>query len=233
MNSQLIRIPVWDLPIRVFHWTVLGLIIGLWLTSQSNLCYDMTWHAYFGYGLLTLILFRITWGIWGNHYACFKQFVCGPKKVIGYVQQNLFKPNPSHYIGHNPLGGWSVLLLLIALLIQAGTGLFANDDLFTEGPLYQLISKDWSDVLTKIHKINFYIILLGLIMLHISAILFYRFVKKENLLLPMITGYKQQPVEQVAECKTVSPWRAIFLIGISAGAVYLIISIPDILSQIR
>ncbi len=232
MNSQLIRIPVWDLPVRLFHWTVLGLVIGLWLTSQSNLCYDMTWHAYFGYGLLTLILFRITWGIWGSHYACFKEFVCGPKKVIGYIQ-HLFKPNASLYIGHNPLGAWSVLLLLTALLIQSGTGLFANDDLFTEGPLYGLIPKDWSDLLTKVHKFNFYIVLLGLIVVHVSAILFYRFVKKENLLLPMITGYKQQPIEQTVEYKPASLWRAGFLLGISAVAVYLILSIPDILSQIR
>lgn len=221
--ENLKRFAIWDLPVRLFHWSLVFLILALWITTEEALYYDMRLHQYCGYAVLTLVIFRIFWGFWGSTSARFKHFLTGPQAVLKYASQ-LFNPRPSYHVGHNPLGGWSVFLLLSFLLLQASTGLFANDDIFTEGPLYTLVTKATSDFLTKVHKLNFNL-LLGLIFLHISAILFYRRVKKENLVKPMIVGYQQLPVGTEAKIDFVSLWRAGILLGVAVGLVYLIISL--------
>lgn len=209
-NSKLKKIPVWDLPVRLVHWSLVLLIIVAWVTTQDELYYDMTLHQYCGYTLLTLVIFRLLWGFWGSPYACFQDFLCGFTTTKQYLV-TLFKPQPSHYIGHNPLGGWSVVLLLTLLGVQATTGLFANDDILTEGPLYAWISKDTSDWLTKIHKVNFNILLV-FIAVHMSAIIFYRLVKQDNLVKPMITGYKWLSLEHTSKHPFKSLWRALIVL---------------------
>ncbi|OQW95394.1 MAG: hypothetical protein BWK79_02640 [Beggiatoa sp. IS2] len=208
---------VWDLPVRLFHWLLVGLVITAWVTAEEGGGW-MTWHLWCGYSILTLVLFRILWGFFGSHYARFSDFIYGPRQVIQYAT-HLFKPSSPHYIGHNPIGGWSVVFLLTTLLIQAGTGLFANDDIATEGPLASWVTEEISSLLTEIHEINFNILLI-LVGLHLSAILFYRVVKKQNLVLPMITGRKTISLEDsVTEIAIVSRWRAIFLLGLVAAGV--------------
>lgn len=220
-NPQLQPVAVWDLPLRLVHWSLVLLVIAAWVTTEEALYYDMTLHQYCGYTLLTLVIFRLFWGFWGSHHACFQDFVCGVGSTWNYVL-TLFKRQPSHYIGHNPLGGWSVLLLLLVLFVQAGSGLFANDDIFTEGPLSAWVSKDTSDMFTQVHKVNFNL-LLALIALHISAILFYWIVKRENLIRPMITGYKWLATEHYPPQQLKSVWRALMLFVCSGLIVWLIV----------
>ena len=181
------RIKVWDLPTRLFHWVLVALVIVSFVTGKMGGT-AMKYHEWSGLAILVLVLFRILWGFAGGQESRFKSFVKGPSAVDHYVW-TMFQRNSERHLGHNPLGGWSVILLLISLLVQAGTGLFANDDILTEGPFFDLVSKNTSDWLTSIHHIN-KIILAGLISIHIGAILFYLTYKRENLIYPMISGLK-------------------------------------------
>ncbi|OQW91106.1 MAG: hypothetical protein BWK79_17780 [Beggiatoa sp. IS2] len=212
-------IPIWDVPVRLFHWTIVGLVLALWITAEQDW---MEVHVYCGIAVLILLLFRVLWGVFGNTYARFSQFVCGIPTVVNYVA-NLFKHQPTTYLGHNPLGGWSVILLLTMLFVQATTGLFAYDDVATEGPLYHLITEDAGKWLSEIHEINFNILLV-LIVLHVSALFFYRIFKHENLVLPMLTGCKRVTIDtSVSAARFVSSWLALLLLGLVAAVVYVLL----------
>ena len=181
-------VKVWDIPTRLFHWVLVVLVIISITTAKSGPT-AMHYHEWCGVTILIVVLFRIVWGFIGGQESRFKAFVRGPLAVRRHVG-SLFRRDSAPHLGHNPLGGWSVLLLLAALIVQAGTGLFANDDILTEGPLYDWVSKDTSDWLTGIHHLNQYV-LLALIAVHIGAIAFYLVYKKENLIFPMISGVKK------------------------------------------
>ncbi len=135
-----------------------------------------------------LVLFRLLWGFVGGRYARFGNFLQGPRAVWQAARELLGRAT-YHAAGHNPLGGWMVILLLVGLLVQVGTGLFANDDLFNEGPRYAQVSKALSDKLTAVHHFNFNA-LVTLIATHVGAILYHAVFKRENLVAPMIHGYK-------------------------------------------
>ncbi|MCB5188138.1 cytochrome b/b6 domain-containing protein [Methylobacillus caricis] len=180
------HINTWDLPLRIFHWSLVALFTTAIITVKIG-GNALEWHVISGLALLALLIFRVLWGFAGGTYAKFSNFIRGPRAIVGYL-----KGTGDKTIGHNPLGGWSVVAMLLLLLAQAITGLFANDDIFTEGPLYSLIDKDTSDYLTYLHTVNQYV-LYGLIGLHIAAILYYRLFKHENLVKAMITGRKQVP----------------------------------------
>jgi cytochrome b len=143
----------------------------------------------------------------------------GPRKVFDYARSLLGKDHDP-YLGHNPMGAWSIVAMLTAFLVQAGTGLFANDDILTEGPLFHWVSKDTSDWLTRIHHLN-QNILIGLVALHLGAIVFYWVVKRENLILPMITGHKEW--HETVDAAEGSSWRALLLAAILAAVVYFVI----------
>lgn len=181
---------VWDLPTRIFHWLLVVLVVVAFASANiGGTAMDL--HKRCGVAILALLVFRIIWGFVGSRASQFSAFVHGPQAVLGYALA-MFRPGSQRHPGHNPLGGWSVLAMLALLLVQAGTGLFANDDILTEGPLYHLVGKSLSDRLTGIHETNA-AILATLVILHICAIGFYYLIKKENLVLPMITGNKQWP----------------------------------------
>lgn len=181
-------VAVWDLPIRVFHWLLTALVITSWTCAQIG-GNAMEIHELSGLTILTLVLFRILWGFFGSHHARFANFVRGIGTTRRYLQ-SLRQGKPVTSSGHNPLGAWSVLAMLGCLLVQAGTGLFSNDDIMMEGPLVKWISKDTSDFITRIHHTNSSV-LLALIVLHTSAVLFYLIARRDNLITPMITGGKQ------------------------------------------
>lgn len=219
-NPSPSMIVVWDLPTRLFHWLLVALLIAQWWTADS---FDtMNYHLWGGYAVLVLVLFRLIWGFVGSDTARFRDFVRGPGAALAYVK-GLLRGETPQYLGHNPLGGWSIIAMLILLLAQAVTGLFANDDIFIEGPLYSWVSKGTSDWLTTIHKLNFDLLLI-LIAVHLGAVLFYLVVKRENLVYPMLSGRKHPPLElAVSAPRMVSPWRGlIVLAGAGAGVWWLV-----------
>jgi cytochrome b len=213
-------VSVWDLPVRLFHWILVGLIATSWITAEIG-GNAMAIHQWSGFGILTLVLFRLLWGFFGGGYARFSSFVRSPAKALAYARA-LAGGRPPFFPGHNPLGGWMVLTLLASLLLQAGTGLFANDDIMTEGPLARHVSSAASDLLSKVHEINFKV-LLTLAGLHIAAALFYLLAKRDNLILPMIHGRKRLPAGFDQEAPDGRPrlWLAALLLALCASAVWL------------
>jgi len=182
----------------------------------------MDYHVWGGYAVLALVLFRLIWGFVGSETARFSDFLRGPGAALQYVRALLRGETP-HYIGHNPLGAWSIVAMLVLLLVQAGTGLFANDDILIEGPLYAWVSKDTSDWLTTIHKLNFNLLLL-VIAVHLSAVLFYLLVKRENLIHPMLSGRKHLPPERLHSApRIVSPWLGLAVLVGAGIAVWLLV----------
>ena len=215
VGGNLYPIKVWDITTRLFHWILVTLVTVSFVTAKIGAS-TMLYHEWSGVAILVLVLFRIVWGFVGGRESRFAAFVRGPASVLRYVS-TLFQRKPSRHLGHNPLGGWSVLILLISLLIQACTGLFANDDILTEGPLFDLVSKDTSDWLTGIHHLN-QTVLLGLICVHVCAILFYLFFKGDNLIYPMFTGIKQW--HQDAPFSQSNAWLAAATATLLAFTVY-------------
>lgn len=175
------KIRVWDLPTRLFHWLLVICVIGAFVTIKVGGLW-MEYHLLFGYAVLGLILFRIVWGFAGSSHARFAHFVRGPQAIAAYVRGTMPRTP-----GHNPLGALSVLSMILLLGYQGVTGLFANDDIFTGGPLASLVGKDWSDRLAGLHKLDELPILI-LIGMHVLAIVWYRLVKKQRLTRAMITG---------------------------------------------
>jgi len=219
------QVKVWDAPVRLFHWLLVLLFAFMFFTGKSGSDW-MEWHMRAGYAMLALVLFRILWGFAGSTYARFSSFLAGPSACIECLK-HLMARKPSPYAGHNPLGGWMVLVLLLALLFQTGTGLFANDDLLSEGPLAALVSKATSDQLTLYHVWNFNL-LLALAGAHLIAVLYHAGFMKENLIGAMFTGVKRLPADAAGGvvARFASPWRALVLLAVAAFAVYLIVKRP-------
>lgn len=181
MSKQ--RIRLWDLPTRLFHWLLAGLVVASFVSGKIG-GNAMDWHGKFGLAILGLLAFRLVWGFAGSTYARFVSFLPTPAKVLAYLRGQW------RGVGHNPLGAFSVFGLLLLLAFQVGTGLFGNDDIAFRGPLYELIGKDLSDRLTALHKLSVNV-LIALVTLHIVAIAFYVRVKKNDLIRPMLTGWKE------------------------------------------
>jgi cytochrome b len=194
------------------------LIAFSWLSSEMDW---MTWHMYSGYTILTLVLFRILWGFVGSTHARFTDFIYGPRALIAYIK-TLPSRTAAKFAGHNPLGGISVVLILLCVLAQAGTGLFANDDIINEGPLVKHVTKELSDWLTTIHKYNFNLILV-LIGVHVAAVLYYLIWKSENLIKPMFTGRKHLPAG-AAPATMRSVGFAVVLLAVCAAGVWFLVN---------
>jgi cytochrome b len=178
-----------------------------------------------GYAILALVLFRILWGFAGSTHARFSSFLAGPSACIAFARKLLVRA-PAASAGHNPLGGWMVLALLLALLFQTGTGLFANDDILIEGPLASLVTKARSDQLTSWHYWNFNL-LLALAAVHFIAVLYHAGFMKENLIGAMFTGVKHLPAAAGSvAARFASPWLALVLLAVAALAVFLIVKRP-------
>jgi cytochrome b len=177
-------IRVWDLPTRLFHWAFAACVIGAIVTVKLGGLW-MDWHMPLGVSALALLVFRLIWGVIGPKYARFSQFV----KTPSYAWRYLRGQTPAR-LGHNPLGGWSVLALLLAVGIQATTGLFATDDILTSGPLNAYVSNATAQWITRIHQWNAPV-LLGLIALHLVAI-FVHSIRGDRIVGAMISGNTSQ-----------------------------------------
>lgn len=212
------RIRVWDLPVRLFHWVLVALITVSVITQEIG-GNAMEWHFLSGYAALTLVLFRILWGLVGTRYARFSSFVHGPAAIIAYL-----RGAAEHRPGHNPLGSLSVFAMLGVVLAQAVSGLFTNDDIASEGPLVKFISKELSDSITWFHKALSINLLYALVGLHIAAIGYYYFGKRRNLVKPMITGDQEVSVEApAADDSGKTRMMAAVILAACAAAVYCLI----------
>ena len=221
--TPLLKVKVWDFPVRLFHWSLAICFAASWATAEL---FDntMQYHLYAGYATLVLILFRIVWGFVGSTTARFANFMRSFFAAVKYAG-TLREPHPGKHIGHNPLGGWMVIVMLSFLLVQAGTGLFSSDDVSTQGPLAFWVGDTLSDSISGIHQLLFNF-LLALVGLHVSAVLFYRFFKHDNLIMPMITGYKNLPNGMpVPHLSFASNWHALLLFGFVMLGVLVPISI--------
>jgi cytochrome b len=178
------RVRVWDLPTRIFHWSLVALVFAA-LVSGFVGGKAMVWHGRFAIGIVGLLAFRIAWGFLGSTYARFSHFVRGPAAIRDYLRGRW------QGLGHNPLGALSVLAMLAVLAAQLVTGLAANDDIAFNGPLNNLVTKELSDRLTSLHRLNVWLIG-ALVALHLGAIAFYARVKKEDLVRPMLRGWKER-----------------------------------------
>ncbi|MCF3973626.1 cytochrome b/b6 domain-containing protein [Paracoccus salsus] len=182
------RARVWDPALRAFHWILAALVIANWLLGQfgPNV---MTLHFWLGYSIAGLLLFRIVWGLVGPAPARFVSFIRGPRAILDYMR-HLGKREPSLWPGHNPLGALSVVAMLLALIWQVGTGLISDpEDFINVGPLADQVSSATARKAVGWHHLGGSIILI-LVLLHVAVILYYRFWKNEDLVRPMITGWK-------------------------------------------
>ena len=170
------KIRIWDLPTRLFHWA-LALLIAASIITQNIGGNAMEWHFLAGYGALTLVLFRLLWSLAGSRYARLSQLFHAPSAIFAYLR-NVGTGPKNRYLGHNPLGSLSVLALLAAVLAQALSGMFANDDIASEGPLVKFISKDLSDRITWFHTEVSALLIYVLVGLHVAAIAYYYFPEK-------------------------------------------------------
>lgn len=208
MNSQ--RFRLWDLPTRLFHWLLVAAIVAAIVSGQlgGNL---IVWHGRIGLLIIGLLVFRLAWGLFGSTYARFAHFFPTPARLKAYLKGEWRQP------GHNPLGALAVFALLGLVGLQAVTGLFANDDIAFSGPLADLIGRELSNRLSGVHQLasKAMFVLIGV---HLAAIAFYARVRKDNLVKPMITGWKEGAAGEHARGGSLAG-LAVALI-LAAGAVY-------------
>ncbi len=212
---------VWDLPTRVFHWLLAAAFVGLVVTAKLG-GNAMQWHMRLGLLVLTLLAFRLVWGLIGGRWSRFASFVYAPATVLRYLRGQ-HRPDDHFEVGHNPLGALSVLAMFGLLLVQVGTGLVADDEIATTGPLNRYVSNATGLAASAWHTGYGQWLLLALVAVHIVAIVVYRR-RGKNLLTPMITGDKLLPptvpvtqdslamralaVVVLAACATLALWIA-------------------------
>ena len=203
------KVRIWDLPTRLFHWTLVGLIAFSWWSAEEE---HLDWHIWSGLAVLSLLIFRLLWGLFGSSTARFASFVRGPKSILAYLtDMKGWRP-----VGHSPLGALSVLAMLGAIAVQVGLGLFAVDkDGLYEGPLAYLVSLDASEEIADLHE-DWFDVLLVLIGLHIAALLFYRLILGKKLIGPMITG-KGVVAEGAEPMRRGQWWAALLCLAAGIG----------------
>ena len=229
--SDMISAPVWDAFVRCFHWSLVSLF-AISVASGKVGGEWIVWHMRSGYAILALVVFRLIWGFLGGEYARYASFLTGPMRGIKFAKGLLGKA-PQHVIGHNPVGGWMVVVLLLLLATQAGLGLFSNDEIATTGPLARYVSDETSIMLMSRHRTigNLLLILVGV---HIAAVLFHVFVKKEGIVRAMFTGKKSLPpalaIEATAARKASLPLGFVVL-SIAIAAVVIAVNWPALFNS--
>ena len=209
-NGDRIVVVVWDAPTRLFHWLTAVLVAAAYATWRLNW---MEWHSRVGTVLLALLIFRLLWGLFGSDTARFSHFIASPRTSVRQLA-HIFRREPDRQAGHNPAGGWMVLLLLALLLGETLTGVYIDNDIANVGPLTEFTPAPIADAIEALHA-TFWNALLAAIALHIAAILVYAMAKQHNLLVPMITGRKTLPAD-VVQPRMASLARAGLLLAASS-----------------
>lgn len=216
---------VWDLPTRLFHWALAACVIGLVITANLGGNW-MNWHFRFGYSVLTLLLFRVVWGLVGGRWSRFSSFMYAPSTLLAYL---LGRGRPEHSVGHSPTGALSVFALLLILFAQVGSGLFSDDEIAFSGPLAALVSGDTVSAATNYHKNIGKFIVIGLVVLHLIAIGVNQWGKKTDLVRPMLHGDKRLDNTQPASR---DGWGtrlgALLLLGFCALAVNRLVALGTV-----
>jgi cytochrome b len=198
---------VWDLPVRVTHWALVLAVAGCWATHYAGVEW-FTWHRRLGYTVLVLAVFRIVWGFVGTRHARFASFLRGPRALVAYLRER-----GRATVGHNPIGALSVVALLALLLLQAATGLFANDEIMNMGPFYGWVAPELSNRITSLHRASseWLLVLIGL---HLAAVAFYVRVRRQPLVNAMVTGRK--PAADVPAGEAITGSRVLLACAIVA-----------------
>lgn len=220
MDNSTAKVKVWDVYIRIFHWLLLICILVSFISFRLD---EMDIHFISGHCVLALIIFRVIWGVVGSRTALFQSFIKGPGTILNYLQ------NPSSekfkgIIGHSPIAALSVIAMLVVISVQVGTGLISDDEILLQGPLAQFVSGEMSYQATTYHGINAKLII-GLIVLHLAAIAFYRFIKKDDIVKPMVTGQKnvsEEFAQHVQPMDKTKHLRAAMAILISIAIAYFV-----------
>ena len=221
VQAAAVPVRVWDWPVRLFHWALVLLLISQVTTALIGGS-AMDWHLRGGYAVLALVLFRIGWGLVGSHHARFRTFVRGPRAVTGYVRATIARRHEP-VAGHTPAGGWMVLSLLVLLLAQAVAGLFANDEVATEGPLAKLVSDATSELLSSFHRRTAWVIV-ALAGVHVAAVLYYLLALRENLISAMVSGDKRLPPHLVRAERQAPVSRALAVLACCVLAVWWVVN---------
>ncbi|CDW92786.1 MAG TPA: cytochrome b/b6 domain-containing protein [Thiomonas arsenitoxydans] len=210
------KVRVWDLPLRLFHWALAACVTVSIVTGLIG-GNAMQYHYWSGYTLIALLVFRLVWGVAGSRHARFWNFVHGPRAIWRYVRGD--DPRPEHLrLGHNPLGSLSVLALLTVVALQVISGLFANDEIFNQGPLANYVSDRTSAIFTFYHTTIGQPLIYALVGLHLAAIAYYAIFKRENLVRPMLTG-DIDTVAGVTPARDTWGLRLLALVIVAAGGV--------------
>ena len=205
MKSSARLLPLWDLPTRIFHWAiVICLPLSWWSADNDN--YEL--HQWLGYTVIVLVVARVVWGFVGSVHSRFADFVRAPGAVWTYLRGR----GDEQQVGHNPAGGWSVLVMLLLLLVQALTGLFNSDELMHDGPFYHALDSSWTDRLGALHESLFWV-LLACVGLHVASVLFYQS-RRRDLISPMLLGGKG------GRGAPQTLWRAALILCLCSGLLY-------------
>ncbi|HEV2162594.1 MAG TPA: cytochrome b/b6 domain-containing protein [Stellaceae bacterium] len=212
------KVVIWDAPTRLFHWLTAILVAAAYATWRFD---RMDWHVWIGYALLALVVFRLLWGLFGSETARFAAFLASPHAAFAHLAR-IFRREPDREIGHNPAGGWMVLMLLALLLGETLSGLYINNDVAADGPLTQIVPAPISNLVDALHTYLWWT-LLAAVTAHVLAVALYRMAKGQNLALPMVTGRKTLLPEMRAPALA-GPVRALLVLGGSVLAVTVLIN---------
>ena len=211
---------VWDLPTRLFHWLLLICVAGLFATAYVPGA-SIDWHARLGYAVCTLLLFRFIWGLVGGHSSRFRNFLPTPSEVWAYLRGRSASAGKP---GHTPPGALAVVVMLLALGTQVTTGLIGDDEIAFTGPLNHLVSTAQGLAATAWHKGPGQWLIISLILLHVSAIVFYLVVRRNNLVGPMVHGDAHVAEPTVGSRDTAaSRLFALVVLALCAGGMYLLV----------
>jgi cytochrome b len=204
---------LWDIPTRLFHWLIVACVGLSWWSGEQG---DFDRHAWSGYTVIVLVVFRIAWGFVGSKHSRFGDFVAGPAQVLAYIRGKF--PGSA---GHSPLGSWSVLVLLTLLLVQALSGLFNSDDVMFQGPFHYAAPGEFRDFMGVVHEWVFYV-LAGFIALHLLAVMYYQLLKKVPLIQAMIRG---RAAGREGEQAPVPLWIALIVVLLAAALLWTAVSL--------
>ena len=212
------RIPLWDAPVRLFHWALAALVVFSYATGKVGGSW-LEWHMRSGYAILALLAFRIAWGFAGSETARFTSFLRGPRATLAYARGLVTRRAPAVF-GHTPTGGWMIVAMLAILLVQAISGLFVDDEIATQGPLAVKVSNAFVAKMSALHSYNQWLVVAA-VALHVAAIAFYQGYIKADLIGPMIHGRAE--AREPRTPKLAPAWLAAVLFAIACAAVYYLV----------